>query len=285
MTNIDQFESVFKSASKPVFKADSFKVSSVLVVSDDDSSQVAGYLDQVRSFLDHAPAVGMDHWNVLAGKEFSQVANLLEQVDRLSPDLICTYRNLHTPAAEHPYSLGTYLDVLIQTATAPVLLTPHPHETNAIATHDAPVSVMAITDHLAGDAHLVSVAAAMTRPDGSLHLTHIEDEIVFQRYIDVIGKLPSIDTEVAREDILEQLLKEPHDYIQSCRAALHDTNAGLKVHEHIRLGHHLNDYKQLVSEFEIDLLVLNTKDEDQLAMHGLAYPLAVELREQAMLLL
>ncbi|MBC8353709.1 MAG: hypothetical protein H8E66_17055 [Planctomycetes bacterium] len=285
MTNIDQFESVFKSASKPVFRQDPFSVASVLVVSDDDATRAAGYLDQLRSFLDHAPAIQAEYWNVLAGEDFSQVATLLEQVERLKPDLICTYRNLHTPAAEHPYSLGTFVDVLLQTANAPVLLAPHPHEIREIAKHNEPMSVMAITDHLAGDAHLVSVAAAMTNANGSLHLTHVEDEAVFERYIEVIGKIPSIDTDVAREDILEQLLKEPHDYISSCREALNQTNPGLAVHEHVGLGHHLTDYKQLVSEFDVDLLVLNTKDEDQLAMHGLAYPLTIEMRNQAMLLL
>ena len=285
MTNIDQFESVFKSASKPVFRADKFKVSSVLVVSDGDASQAAEYRDRLQSFLEHSPAVQADDWHVLAGADFSRVAGLLEQVQRLSPDLICTYRNLHTPAADHPYSLGTYVDVLLQSVTAPVLLAPHPRETQAFAAHATPMSAMAITDHLAGDARLVSVAAAMTHPHGSLHLTHVEDEAVFQRYIEVIGKIPSIDTEVAREDILQQLLKEPHDYINSCRAALNGTNPDLAVHEHVRLGHHMDDYRQLVSEFGIDLLVLNTKDEDQLAMHGLAYPLTVELRDQAMLLL
>jgi hypothetical protein len=40
-----------------------------------------------------------------------------------------------------------------------------------------------------------------------------------------------------------------------------------------------------VDEHHVDLLVLNTKDEDQLAIHGLAYPLAVELRNTPLLLL
>ncbi len=285
MTNIDQFESVFKSASKPVFKTDPFQVSSVLVVSDDDASHATSFRDQLQSYLQQSPAIDAQSWSILTGEEFSGVAQLLERVNLVKPDLICTYRNLHTPTAEHPYSLGVYVDVLLQALEAPVLLAPHPRETEAIANHDNPMSVMAIADHLAGDAHLVSVAAAVTHPQGSLHLTHIEDESVFNRYIDVIGKIPSIDTEVAREDIREQLLKEPHDYIHSCRCALKETNPELSIHEYIRLGHHLNDYKRLVSEFDIDLLVINTKDEDQLAMHGLAYPLTVELRNQAMLLL
>ena len=55
--------------------------------------------------------------------------------------------------------------------------------------------------------------------------------------------------------------------------------------EIVKLGHHLSDYARLVEEHEIDLLVLNTKDEDQMAMHGIAYPLAVELRDVPMLML
>ena len=51
------------------------------------------------------------------------------------------------------------------------------------------------------------------------------------------------------------------------------------------MGHYLNDYRRLLDEHEIDLLVLNTKDDEQLAMHGLAYPLTVELRETPMMLL
>ena len=51
------------------------------------------------------------------------------------------------------------------------------------------------------------------------------------------------------------------------------------------MGHHLSTYKELVQKHQVDLLVMNTKDEDQLAMHGIAYPLAVELREIPLLML
>ncbi|MFP6649348.1 MAG: hypothetical protein VB817_07795, partial [Pirellulaceae bacterium] len=116
-----------------------------------------------------------------------------------------------------------------------------------------------------------------------------------------------------------QLLKEPADYILSCQQALEqrpdhsirgqqhtkgsqaleraetgvpDGKQGgkppartLQVESVIMLGHLLEDYKRLIARHEIDLLVLNTKDEDQLAMHGLAYPLAIEMREIPLLLL
>ena len=53
----------------------------------------------------------------------------------------------------------------------------------------------------------------------------------------------------------------------------------------VKLGHQLADYRGLVEENEIDLLVMYTKDDEQLAMHGIAYPLAVELRATPLLLL
>ena len=57
------------------------------------------------------------------------------------------------------------------------------------------------------------------------------------------------------------------------------------VQEIVLMGHHLSTYRKLVEEHSVDLLVMNTKDEDQLAMHGMAYPLAVELREIPLLML
>ena len=76
---------------------------------------------------------------------------------------------------------------------------------------------MAITDHLSGDHHLVSFAAQLTEPNGTLWLAHVEDETSFERFIETISKIPTIETETARESILEQLMKEPRDYVASCR--------------------------------------------------------------------
>ena len=134
----------------------------------------------------------------------------------MSPDLICTYRNLHHPARDYPYSLGVHVDVMTQATDAPVLLLPHP-ESSAFQSLDGQAirSVMAITDRLTGDHRLVNYARLFAPRDGTLWLTHMEDEATWERY----------------------------------------------------------------------LLVLHTKDEDQLAMHGLAYRLTVELREIPLLLL
>ena len=59
----------------------------------------------------------------------------------------------------------------------------------------------------------------------------------------------------------------------------------VKVEAIVTCGHLLKDHQKLIEEHEIDLLILHTKDDDQLAMHGLAYPLAVEMRKRPMLLI
>ena len=74
-------------------------------------------------------------------------------------------------------------------------------------------------------------------------------------------------------------------YIESCREVLAAKSFPIEIEEIVTLGHHLTDYRRLISEHDVDLLVLNTKDEDQLAIHGAAYPLSVELRFTPLLLL
>ncbi len=51
------------------------------------------------------------------------------------------------------------------------------------------------------------------------------------------------------------------------------------------MGDRVEEYRRLVEDHRVDLLVLNTLDGDQLAMHGQAYPLAVELRGIPLLML
>ena len=59
----------------------------------------------------------------------------------------------------------------------------------------------------------------------------------------------------------------------------------LLVEQIVEFGHRVARYRHLVARHAVDLLVTNTKDKDQLAMHGMAYALSVELTEVAQLLL
>ncbi len=311
MTNVDQFESMFRSASREVFQHERVNIESILVVTDRDEKNARLFGDQIRQFLAFINADEKVHWRDVNGSEFQTAGELLELVDTAKPDLICTYRNLHSSAWKWPYSLGTHVDLLTQHTGIPVMLLPHPDakqstkpkptepqstepqstgprstgpqsENRRIENSD---KVMAIADHITGDHRLVNYAAQFTENGGTLWLTHIEDQSTFDRYIDVISKIPSIDTDEAREAVRGQLLKEPQDYIDGCIEVLQKSVAHARVEHLVTFGQHLPEYKRLIEQHEIDLLVMNTKDEDQLAMRGIAYALAVELRHIPLLML
>jgi len=145
--------------------------------------------------------------------------------------------------------------------------------------------VMAITDHLTADARLVDHALRFTAPDGACWLTHIESQRQFDRYQEAVEKIPEIDTGDARELIAAQLLKQPRDYIESCRAAIEAQRVPIQIEALVAMGDRIDEYRRLIEDHRIDLLVLNTLDGDQFAMHGQAYPLAVALRGIPLLML
>ena len=225
-------------------------------------------------------------WDLDDGDSFDTIEMLLERVNERKPDLICTYRNLHSGAWRWPYSLGEYLDVLTQIVACPVLVLPHPRVTRTNGhTLQGTDIVMAVTTHMAGDNSLVNNAAGFTNDDGTLWLAHVEDEKGFGRFIDAISKIDAIDTDTARERIPAQMLKEPGDYIRSCREVIVTHRPTVHVQKIVTVGSRLTEFRRLIDKYSVDLLVMHTKDEDQSAMHGLAYPLAVELRETPLLLL
>ena len=284
MTKLDQFESVFLAADKTALHYEKLAVEHVLVVSDVNDDAATALSEQVRTFLSVLDDQST-RWARLDGGAFSSVQQLLDIVAAEAPDLIVTYRHLHSSAWQWPHSLGEYLDVLTQATPVPVVVLPHPDAALALPhTVQNTDRVMAITDHLSGDDRLVNYALGFTQPGGSCWLTHVEPQAVFDHYLEVISKIPEIDTDSARELIERQLLKEPRDYIESCRH-MAEQYLSCEIGEIVTMGRRLTEYRKLIEAHRVDLLVVNTMDEDQLAMHGLAYPLAVELRQVPLLML
>ncbi|MGH1375222.1 MAG: hypothetical protein ACRBCK_02640 [Alphaproteobacteria bacterium] len=284
MAQVDQFESIFRSALVDIYEYSLLEINSVLLITDKNADDIKPYLQDVQRFLG---VLGTSvTWNVLSKGDFTTTQDLLEKVEQVQPDIICSYRNLKSEDWVYKYSLGSYLDVLIQQATAPVLILPHP---NADYAHDHAMEntdrVMAITDHLSNDHRLINYAVRFTQVEGAVFLTHMEDQNVFDRYMDVISKVPAIDTDDAIEGIKEQLLKEPRNYIESCKAVLQENNLPVTVKDIVSFGNRVVEYKKLILSQKVDLLIMNAKDNDQLAMHGIAYPLAIELRQIPLLML
>ena len=284
MPNVDQFESLFKAASKAAYRYERRRFEKIAVVTDRNQAEAGVICKRVRRFL--AVLGDEPRWLEVSGEESRTVEQLLALVDRERPDILVTYRNLHSAAWQWPHSLGRHLDVLTQATSCPVLVIAHPNDEEAFErSMNHTRVVMAATDHLAGDGSLVNHAVSLVEPGGTLVLAHIEDDGTFEHYMNAISKIPSIDTDNARAAILRQLLKEPHDYVGACREELAKHGVDVRVEEVVRTGHRLREYQQLIDEHSVALLVMHTKDEDQLAMHGLAYPLAVELRHTPLLMI
>jgi hypothetical protein len=279
MPTLDQFESVFRSAVKPIYRHDAASINRVVVVT--DLTQAAGqeFSELIQRLLAH---LQITDWKTISGDQYSSTLDLLNLLDEedTDVDLICCYRNLHSQAWQHPHSLGSHLDVLIQRTSSPVLVLPHPQAGYAIDhAFDDIRQVLAMTDHMTHDDRLVNFAAKFTGPSGSLHLAHIEDNVVFERYMVAISKIPTIDTESAKKALRLQLLKNPREYIDSCETVLKSIYPGMEIENIVIYGHRLRDYLNYVEKLNIDLLVIHGKEDDQLAMHGLSYPLAIELRQ------
>ena len=128
MPQLDQFESTFRAAAKETYTHTPLKIDRVLVATDLEAAEAALLTEAARRFL---AAIDGDEtvWAPLAGDAFDSVQALLERVEEHRPDLVVTYRHLHSNAWRWPYSLGEHLDVLTQATTTPILVLPHPTPT------------------------------------------------------------------------------------------------------------------------------------------------------------
>ena len=283
MPRIDQFESVFRSAVRAIYTHEPIAPKRVLAITDLSEELAASYAERVAPFIAN---LGADVTiEVVPGPACAALDDLLRIVEVADPDIIATYRCVHSPAWKWPYTIGDHIEVLTQVSDRPVLLLPRVDTGHAVAElPHPPRTVLAMTDHLAGDSRLVNWAAAFAGT-GKLVLAHVEDDATFERYMGLIGKSPNLDTDVARRDLGDLVLREPRDWVETCTRVFAGLESAPEIDAVVTVGHRLETYAEVVATHGAELLVLNTKDEDQLAMHGLAYPLIVELRHVPMLLL
>lgn len=284
MTNLNTFESVFKSADKPAYAYGRIEVSRVVVVTDLSDAEATPLIARLRTFLS-VLGEGL-LWRHLGRADYASVGDLLARVEEEAPDLVVTYRHLQSNAWHWPHGLGEYLEVLSQVTTVPVLVLPHPEADHALPhTMSDTDTVMAITNHLTADSRLVDYALQFTATSGTCWLTHIESQRQFDYFVSAVEKIPEIETDDVRELVEIQLLKEPRDYIASCRREIEAQGVPVEIQAIVKMGDRVSDYRRLVQDHRCDLLVLNTWEAGQPAMQGQAYRLAVELRDVPVLLL
>ena len=286
MDKLDQYESVFRASAKERFQYEGIPLGKVLLVTDRDTTRAGEIAVRLQAFLGEIHKGDSMDLTVLSGDDFEGLQDLISKAEEFGADLVVTHRGLRESEKKPPFSLGVYLDVLTQVTDFPILVLPDDDDMAAFEKAlDHLREVVVVTDHLQGDSAIINWGARFVPRDGKLVLAHIEDDAIFERYMSVIGRIPEIPTEDARRLILDQLLQEPRDFIESVRKCFADENVPIEVLSEVRTGHVIADFQQVLEHHEGDLMVLHTKDESQRAMHGQAYALAVEYRNVALLLL
>ncbi|MCB9651581.1 MAG: universal stress protein [Deltaproteobacteria bacterium] len=282
MLDFDVIESQFRAAVRVMPKLVRPSVRRVLVVTDLEPEPAAGLGAQVQGFL---RVLDGAEYVTLARGDYYGIRGLLGKLEAERPDLIVTFRSLFEAEKDLPHTLGSYVDMLTQATTTPVLLLPSPTRPNFEAALTNTDRVMVLTDHLVGQDALVSWGLRLVESGGCLQLVHIEDDRVFARYLDAISKIPGLDTELAETAIEARLLSEAKDYAEAVQDILQKEHPEVQLKTLIRRGHTVRDVRAIAEDEACDVVVMNTKDQDQLAMAGKAYSLAVELLDKPLLLL
>ena len=251
------------------------------LVTDRDHESAESTRAAVGAYL---PALAGLDWTTITVDADATVGAVAKEVETSQPDLIVAFRHLGESSLVPQHSLGVHLDVLTQVASQPVLVLPGTAAERAELPSRATTG-MVVTDHIRGERRLISTAAGLLSPGSTLWLCHVEDEAVLERYLRLIGQIPELDTDVAAAKLPSLLQAEASDYLAAAVAGLQEAGLELTVETLVTQGHRFREFRGLVEHHAVDLLVLNTKNDDQLAMDGMAYALAVELIQTPLLLL
>ena len=282
---LDDFDAVFRSSVKERFRFSAPPLTSVMLITDLQREDADALEETVKAFLGNIGGSELE-WRTVARDEYSSIADILALIKTTVPDLIVSYRHLRRSKANLMYSLGGFVDTLTQATAVPVLLLPSPHTCNLGERLQPPRRVLVVTDHITGDNRLVNWGVHLcAHDDGTLFLAHVEDQATYDRYMEIVGMIPDIDTETTATRIRQKLLDRPTDYIETIAEVLRDQGIAERTVALVTMGHALQDYKRMVDEHEVDLLVLNTKDADQLAMSGMGYAIAIEINDRPLILL
>ncbi|MBT7099228.1 hypothetical protein HN937_17755, partial [Candidatus Poribacteria bacterium] len=205
---IDEFESVFRSADRTVYRFEPPPVRRALVLSDRPAGTAEAFDARVRAYVESGDPDASLEWESWHG----DVPDTREQfVDRLSSydaDLVVTHRNLHDSISDAHFGLGVYVHVLTQSTRVPVLVTPSPDSPGFEQATRKLEDALLLSDHIDGDDRLVNWAVNFVSNSGALVLANVEPEAVFGRYMHAISRIPGIETEMAEDRIRAELLKE-----------------------------------------------------------------------------
>ncbi len=263
--NLDVFGSVFNRAVKHHYKFEPKDLHSMMIIADSKNIQT---LDQFGSRYCE------DRVQFIYNTEFLW-SNLIQLIDNTKPDLLLIQRQLGMHAGIE-FSLGPLLVNLSQEFEIPILVLPSHQKAYEIKT------VLAGFDHKIDNSHLVNHSLMLKMDMENLLLVHIEEESVFNYYMDAITKIPGINTDYAKTNIEKTILDLSGDFFDDVIESL--SNKRFKVHQYCRLGDVVKEYQAIVSQHNVDLMVFEAEDDSKLAMHSLGQSLAIQFPHIATLL-
>ncbi|MEM7372024.1 MAG: hypothetical protein AAF587_25635 [Bacteroidota bacterium] len=285
MSDLGSFESVFRRALRTRYEYEDISLQNILVITDLEEEEESSFLTLLKQYLKPKLVGDAFEFTVFGRKQFAPWSHLRARIDQINPDLIISYRMLWVEDITAPKSLGSYIDLLSQDTDFPLLVMPHPRLHDMKEVLDKPGAILVASEHAYANHHQVNYSLNFVEDGAPLVLVHIEDEDTFEYYMDSIEKIPALDTEVARDSLHDQLLAGPLHYAESVEEYIRQNFPNIDIQTHITFGHLITAYQELLHSQLVDLLVTNTKDDTQLAMHSIGYSLAVEFRQTPVLLL
>ena len=106
---IDEFESVFRSADKPLFHLAPPPVRRALVLSDRGPGDADAFEDRVRRYVESGEPDSTLEWQSWHGDVPDTRQAFVERLKAYETDLVVTHRNLHDVIRDPHFGLGVYV--------------------------------------------------------------------------------------------------------------------------------------------------------------------------------
>ena len=111
MSKIDHFESAFRSSIRIQYQPRAFPIRDILVVTDLSAEEDVEFLTQLEPLF--SGVTPPPRLTLLPKEQSESLPDLIAEVKSQNPDLICTYRNIHTDHGQYPYTIGDHVEVLM----------------------------------------------------------------------------------------------------------------------------------------------------------------------------
>ena len=147
-----------------------------------------------------------------------------KQLIKVSPGLVVVQRRLGVFNEGSNYSIGPILESITQETDLPVLVLPEKFDSLQLNT------IAIGFDHQIDNSNLVNKSLLLDAHVKNVELIHVEESSIFDYYMEAISRIPSINTDSAKESIQDTILSLSADFFNEVSAKLNER--GVKTQNH-----------------------------------------------------